>query len=663
MLISNVKPDLNSIVHFFDHQHHFYTKIFVYFTKNNQRLRAELLFPFHKRSHFTLDTLEIYHHDQWTNKKGDPQLYGMALADHSIIALLDKTIANIEANEKNKLEKKFRRVVSELAARLAEELKSYGLIDFEISADYLNILIKVEKNGGVCAVQIETNYYFSQSVNEEELIEEIAQQNVVKIIQNLEKHTEAKENQKIFVTTIPLLNPISEEEYKTDILEVSIQSAGQCPSCDGAVFSSQSSPININLRSLESHIDDLLIMVVDEPLVCNECQTSVKKERILIKDLQANKPLAERFIDDLVLLGTLGDHEELQRVLTAAVEHRHFFHRFEESFWSAYSFVALRKWDVYIEELTRKELWHALQNFYPQVPKNISKEKLLSRVKQLGLTEEEKGIFWMKANETVIRHYLLLTVFGWAVKKEIGLLGQNRAQFIFQYLPIPTELKPFYEKHASIFTDKGIHEAVKLQKTIDRQHEFLKQLQQENGRLTEKLGESYKRISELEQSTATITHEFRSKTDILKIQQLKGLIEELKFELDQIPQHQVEADEQKEGIVLSEEPLHQEEPVSLETILQGKSILILGGYRAKQTREENGYIIQTHDARILDPTFYELVRQADVIIVLTRFISHRAMWEAKEYAILEEKPIHFTAFTNIPTILTEIVSLKIVQPS
>ena len=84
--------------------------------------------------------------------------------------------------------------------------------------------------------------------------------------------------------------------------------------------------------------------------------------------------------------------------------------------------------------------------------------------------------------------------------------------------------------------------------------------------------------------------------------------------------------------------------------------MILGGYRSKGHIEANGYHVYTHEARNLDPQYYEYLNKADMIIILTRYISHHAMWEAKEYAILEQKSIFYSTFTNIPTILKEAAS-------
>ncbi|MFZ0447083.1 MAG: hypothetical protein WAM95_21115 [Bacillus sp. (in: firmicutes)] len=84
--------------------------------------------------------------------------------------------------------------------------------------------------------------------------------------------------------------------------------------------------------------------------------------------------------------------------------------------------------------------------------------------------------------------------------------------------------------------------------------------------------------------------------------------------------------------------------------------MILGGYRSKGHIEAKGYHVYTHEARNLDPQYYEYLNKADLTIILTRYISHQVMWEAKEYAVLEQKSIFYSTFTTIPTILKEVAS-------
>lgn len=105
-------------------------------------------------------------------------------------------------------------------------------------------------------------------------------------------------------------------------------------------------------------------------------------------------------------------------------------------------------------------------------------------------------------------------------------------------------------------------------------------------------------------------------------------------------------EEHVEEVELTDEPV-QHEVGHDKKALKGENILILGGYKTKQAKEEEGYTLLAHDTRTMDPAFYEHLHKADLVVVLTGFISHRAMWEEKEFAILEQNPIYFSTFTNV----------------
>ncbi|WP_108671535.1 hypothetical protein [Peribacillus acanthi] len=90
MLISQVKPDAKSILHFFDNHHSFYTKAYVYFTHKNEKLRASQVYSLQRKGHFYLDTIEVFYQNQWSVKKGDHHVYGMALSDHDTVDAFSK---------------------------------------------------------------------------------------------------------------------------------------------------------------------------------------------------------------------------------------------------------------------------------------------------------------------------------------------------------------------------------------------------------------------------------------------------------------------------------------------------------------------------------------------------------------------------------------------
>lgn len=307
-----------------------------------------------------------------------------------------------------------------------------------------------------------------------------------------------------------------------------------------------------------------------------------------------------------------------------------------------------------MNELTRLELVKALTVHKKKVNSDMTKAELIKTLHQLSLSNDEKKMFWRTANEEIIHHYLMITVFGWKLQKEIDCIGRNRAEFIFRYLPCPPEVEEFRKEHVSQLFIKTPEELKLLQDAMNTQKNKISALRQENGRLMNKLGEAYKRIGLLEQETTTVSTVTRNKHDIPKIHHLKGLIEELKIEIDKlsIDQDQIEITEE---IQLTEEPIESEDRNS-EEVLKGKKILVLGGYRSSKENAEHNYSILSHDTRRIDPAFYEQLKNADIIVILTRYISHRAMWEAKEFAILEHKPIYYTSFTNIPNIVNMVAN-------
>ena len=79
------------------------------------------------------------------------------------------------------------------------------------------------------------------------------------------------------------------------------------------------------------------------------------------------------------------------------------------------------------------------------------KLKLLTLVRKLNLSEEQKKALWRRVNEAVIGHYLFITIFGWDMKKESEIIGINRASFIFQYIPVPQSLHWIRQKLIGYF--------------------------------------------------------------------------------------------------------------------------------------------------------------------------------------------------------------------
>lgn len=198
----------------------------------------------------------------------------------------------------------------------------------------------------------------------------------------------------------------------------------------------------------------------------------------------------------------------------------------------------------------------------------------------------------------------------------------------------------------------------KLDKQRNRSIELsrlLSETRQENAALAEQIGRLKRELSELKSKSTTTVG--RSKDDVRKIRALKGLVDELRSEVGRIvallPADKAQQEQEKE---LEAVPVEQQ--ITTETadlfILTGETILIAGW-----PEEEINYIYRVvwHDGDKVDLKLQALVKKADIFVVLTRFVSHEAMWWMKEAAIDLDRPIYFVRERNLSRIL-EIVAEK-----
>ncbi|WP_338469460.1 hypothetical protein R4Z10_11565 [Niallia sp. XMNu-256] len=655
MKLTNVRSNFDTIIHYFDQNHHFFTRVEVYFNHQRQEIRAILLFPFQKKGQYFLDKIEVFYNNQWVQKRGNPNLYGMALANQRAVINLGEVIYKTEKQAKEHLDASYHQFVQTLANRIKIELCSSYAISCEVADDYMSILtifmINEEEFEGI----IETNFHFATNMDEDELLEKLINNYKTQILTNIEKieivQKEKRVKQKTYLTTIPTTNPVLKEDQIDGLIKISVQ--GFCTNCQLDVFQPIKTNVRINEDKLDQHQFDLFISVLGDYFVCEHCYNVVDKENIIVKNEITGKMINQKPLGELDFLGYHNDQIAHKEIVLAAIEHKNYFRDHQESFWNAFSYIASQQWETFIAELTVKELKFILPHYISDIPNNATHEELLLMLKELNLSDHQKNVFWRKVNESLIDYYLNITVFGWDVAKDREIIGQHRAIFIFKYLPIPEELRFIHNRRINSLVMQSKQLVSDYRKEIDQQKQQIQLLQQENGRLSQKLGEAYHKTITLEQASHRLTTD-RNKSDIIKIKQLKGLIEDLKAEITQLTSQLEPNKVESRGVpALTEKALKFAESYT-EKPLSGKNIFIIGGYRSKEVASDLNYIVLTHDARNLDPIFYQYLNQADILIVLTRYISHQAMWEVKEFAILEQKPIFYSTFTNIPTILNKV---------
>lgn len=76
--------------------------------------------------------------------------------------------------------------------------------------------------------------------------------------------------------------------------------------------------------------------------------------------------------------------------------------------------------------------------------------------------------------------------------------------------------------------------------------------------------------------------------------------------------------------------------------------------RLGEKEEMEGVRLLYHDGDRIDLSMARVAREADILIILTRFVSHGVMWRLKEYAADEGKEIRFVRETGTQRILERI---------
>lgn len=199
----------------------------------------------------------------------------------------------------------------------------------------------------------------------------------------------------------------------------------------------------------------------------------------------------------------------------------------------------------------------------------------------------------------------------------------------------------------------------RVRQKVTKYYHQIEEFKTEKAQLQEKLSVVYEQIRKEREEKNIIT---RDPADIQKIHELKSFIRELLDELKRKeelikelkPKEEAET-KPKEEIILDElDEENSSDETNLES-LTGKTVAIIGGQRQEQAEQkEYPCNVLTHSGERIDNEFYNVVKNSDIIIILTQFISHAAMWEAKAYAVKENVPIYYRKGLNIPKLLKSI---------
>ncbi|MEW5952610.1 MAG: DUF2325 domain-containing protein [Bacillota bacterium] len=337
----------------------------------------------------------------------------------------------------------------------------------------------------------------------------------------------------------------------------------------------------------------------------------------------------------------------------------------EKEFWSTYCDHALAKWPQSLRELTTKEfvaVYQALE--MPMLPGHAS-TAVWRKDAEKRIAGDTRRLFWRLSNRYLVEEEFIWTpIDTWPMEEWVREYGRDRVTYLTLHVPLPEELERWRTKALGKVVKKRSGESGvlferigQLGRDLDRQRnrsaELSRQLsdaRQENAVLAEQVGRLRREIGELKSRPAVVA---RDMEDVRKIRALKGLVAELRGEVERLAGLLPAAAEAPEALPEPAAPSREEVDLS---VLAGKTVLVAGWPR--EIIEREGCRMVWHHGDSVDVDLQALARQADVYVVLTRCCSHAAMWWLKEAAIDRDVPVVFARETNVERIL-EIVAGKI----
>lgn len=440
-------------------------------------------------------------------------------------------------------------------------------------------------------------------------------------------------------------------------VHVEVYTLGVCPSCSNKNRKKIFDYGELPYREFEQQLDTTT-QVIDS-LSCIKCGYEYPPQEMVYIDQIRNIELARADIN----YADMRNSEDIQAVQEGHDRRHEVFQENESSFWSEFCQYATDNWRDSVNELNKDEIqagYTAISIDTPLRTDGQARKDVLNRLK----TSEEKASFWKAANHYFIyEHMLDLGPLAWVVNEDSKRFGMHRTRFVILNFPLDQALERERTKYIGqvIKRNKGgdndflflrISQLTQeLERVSKRGMDFFQRAEQYKAEMAKhqnRLSEAHKKIRMLESSETEIYT--RNPDDIRKIKDLKGFVSELLNELKSLRPKA----EQVEPIALEEERevSNTEEQDSWDpSCLQGKTIGIIGGTRARAAAEADICCIMTHDGSKQDVDFLMLLKQSDIIVVLTRFVSHASMWEAKAYAIENDKPILFETAINIHRIL------------
>ena len=439
---------------------------------------------------------------------------------------------------------------------------------------------------------------------------------------------------------------------------------GKCPSCKKGNTQLIADADNVPIISF---IENLYRVNSFDYITCENCETKYLPKLVQLRNSDTQEVILN---DPLKNLQKKMEHtfesDPSESVLKNIIEHNEFFNTFIEA--------CLEYFDEIIKELTKDEILQAIKIVRPDAILPSSMALLRKYINNYVIEKEQRIQFLQATSQSfLVEFFTRNPIGGWVNKTIINKFGFHRLFIALAYVPLPPEvevfryraLKELQVNNSKLFEHLSVEfPYMNVMFSVMNEQEFwskkANKLEQENEQLKahvreteDKLGTAYGEIEKLKQESKQKSD--RSSEDVQKIKELKGFINELKDELERlysfVPIEEVSEETQEEVKVVEGEKEVNIQPEAL-SMLQDKRVAIIGGVRTREQKSKfEDITILTHDGRKLDPTFYQTIQIADIIILITTYCSHATMWLTKASAIANDKIILFEKNVNVSLLL------------
>lgn len=443
-----------------------------------------------------------------------------------------------------------------------------------------------------------------------------------------------------------------------------------CPKCEKRLLAKVHNYGLLDFETLDEKVGHTDFEV--KPFACPKCEEADYPEAITMYDESKDQPelIFRKIIgsEEMPVVGEAGPYG----VTRSAEEQAEYDRGLEKvpdvwaegktGFWQGYCQWAMEDWRKAVSELEISEMVAGFQAIgTPLLPGSASVAAWRKSVREME--EANRSIFWQVANtEMVEKDILWVFPDHWDMEKFIRRYGRERMRYVILHVPLPEELEKWRtEAVAKLVKKKKTGDTGILFERIGQLGQELERQRRRSQQLSQQLRAERQQRSELEEKLSDLRRQLeatkngeklisRDANDIRKIRELKGLVKELRAEVsrlnDLIPEPEAEL------ITETEEHVAEEEEPSDLSHLAGKTVALFG--RLADVEEVEGVRLLYHDGDRINLSMGRVAREADILVVLTRFVSHSVMWWLKEYAVDEGKEIRFVRESGIQRILERI---------